>query len=138
MPKGTASQEQVLKDLAAPIAQTAGTVTGTGIDCKGYDEALIMLAVGVMPSTDGTVDVHIEESAVLGSGYTDITGAVFAIVNAGESLSYVGRLNLRKRKRYIRAISVVANQTTPLYIGAVLSQAQKTPVSQVNTVAFNV
>ena len=138
MPKGTASQEMVLKNLTVPIAQTATTVTGTGIDCRGYDEALIELAVGVIPS-DGTLDVHIEESDALGSGYADITGAVFAQKAAANgSLSYVGRINLRQRKQYIRAIAVIANQTIPFWVGAILSQAQINPVTQVNTVGFNV
>jgi hypothetical protein len=137
MSKGTAHKEQKLFDLIPPIAHTATTLTGTGIDCKGFEEALILLAVGVMPSTDGTIDIHLEESDALGSGYADITGAVFAIVNAGESLSYVGRLNLAKRKRYIRAVSVVGTQTCPLYLGAVLSAAKVLPVTQINTAKFN-
>jgi hypothetical protein len=138
MPKGTASQELVLKNLTVPVAQTATTVTGTGIDCKGYDEALIELAVGVVPS-NGTLNVHIEESDALGSGYADITGAVFAQKAAANgSLSYVGRINLRQRKRYIRAIAVIANQTIPFWCGAILSQAQVTPVTQVNAVGFDV
>ncbi|MFA5111011.1 MAG: hypothetical protein WC443_06380 [Desulfobaccales bacterium] len=138
MPKYTASEEQVVKDLVAPIAQAPGTITGTGIDCRGYDEALIELAVGVIPS-NGTLDVHIEESASLSTGYADITDAVFAQkVAATGATSYVGRLNLRERKRYIRAIAVIANQTIPLYVGAILSQAQVNPVAQVNAVGFNV
>jgi len=138
MPKGTASQEMVAKVLLTPVAQTAGTATGTGIDCRGYDEALIILALGVIPS-NGTVDVHIEESDALGSGYADITDADFAQKVAGTgALTYVGRINLRGRKRYIRAINVVANQTVPMSAVAVLSQAQINPVTQVNDVEFSV
>lgn len=138
MPKGTASQEQVVKVLHTAVAQGAGTVNGTGIDCRGYDETLIVLALGTIPS-NGTVDVHIEESDILGSGYADITGAVFTQKVAGTgALTYVGRLNLRERKRYIRSVAVVANQTAPMAVLAVLSQAQVNPVTQVNAVAFNV
>ena len=138
MPKGTASQELVPKVLHTPVAQTATTVDGTGIDCRGYDEALIVLALGTIPS-NGTVDVHIEESDALGSGYADITGAVFAQkVAASGALTYVGRINLRGRERYLRSVVVVANQTVPLGVLAILSQAKVNPVTQVNAVGFNV
>jgi hypothetical protein len=138
MPKGTASQEAKTFDLVAPVAQTPGTVTGTGIDCRGYEEAMINLHAGIVPS-NGTLDVHLEESSLLGSGYADITEALFAQVTAStDVLPYVGRLNLKGRKRYIRAIAVVANQTIPFAVNAVLSAARELPVSQINDVAFSV
>jgi len=138
MPKGTANQEAKTFDLVVPVAQTPGTVTGTGIDCRGYEEAMINLHAGIIPG-DGTLDVHLEESSVLGSGYADITGAVFAQVTAASDvLPYVGRLNLKERKRYIRAVAVVANQTIPFAVNAVLSAARELPVSQINDVAFSV
>jgi len=59
MPKGTASQEAKTFDLVVPVAQTPGTVTGTGIDCRGYEEAMINLHAGIIPS-NGTLDVHLE------------------------------------------------------------------------------
>jgi hypothetical protein len=138
MPKGTAHKAYKLFDLIAAIGHTATTLTGTGIDCKGFEEALILLSVGLMPSTDGTIAIHLEESDALGSGYADITGAAFAVLNAGESLSYVGRMNLKNRKRYIRAVSVVGVQTCPLYLGALLSEARAEPVTQINAVAFDI
>jgi len=138
MPKGTASQELEAKVLHTPVAQGIAAVNGTGIDCKGYDEALILLSLGTIPS-NGEVDVHIEESDALGSGYADITGAMFAQKVAGTGgLTYVGRLNLRERKQYIRSVVVVANQIVPLAVLAILSQAQVNPVAQVNDVAFSV
>ncbi len=138
MPKHTAHQEQKAVDLIVPMAKTAGTETGTGIDCKGFDEALIVLGVGTVPS-NGTLNVHLEESDALATGYADITGAVFDEVTAANDLTpHVGRLNLRERKRYIRAVAVVGNQTIPLYVGAVLSEARDLPVSQVNDEEFSV
>jgi hypothetical protein len=130
----------VAKVLHTPIAQAAGTVNGTGIDCKGYDESLILLALGTIPST-GTVDVKIQESRDNGVAdtFTDITGAVFTQKVAGTgALTYVGRINLHGRKRYLRSVVVVANQTVPMGVLAILSQAQVNPVTQVNAVAFNV
>ena len=140
MPKGTASQEMVPKVLHTPVAQTATTVNGTGIDCKGYDEALIVLALGIIPST-GTVDVKIQESSDNGAAdtFADVTGAAFAQkVAASGALTYVGRINLRGRERYLRSVVVVANQTVPLGVLAILSQAKVNPVTQVNAVGFNV
>ena len=140
MPKYTASQEQVAKVLHTPVAQTAATVNGTGIDCKGYDEALIVLALGTIPS-NGTVDVKIQESGDNGVAdtFADVTGAVFAQKVAGTgALTYVGRINLRERQRYLRSVVVVANQTVPLAAMAILSQARVNPVAQVNAVGFNV
>ena len=135
--KSNASEAQKVVNLINPIAMGAGTTTGTGIDCQGFEEALIVLAAGVVPS-NGTLDVKIQESDSLGSGYSDITLAAFVQVTAAtQSLSYVGRLNLVGRKRYIRAIAVGVNQTIPLYVMAVLSAPKTAPVSQINTAAFN-
>jgi hypothetical protein len=50
----------------------------------------------------------------------------------------VGRINLRGRERYLRSVVVVANQTVPMGVLAILSQAKVNPVTQVNAVAFNV
>jgi hypothetical protein len=99
---------------------------------------MINLHAGIIHS-NGTLDVHLEESSLLDSGYTDITEAVFDQVTAStDVLPYVGRLNLKGRKRYIRAIAVVANQTIPFAVNAVLSAARELPVSQINDVAFSV
>ena len=140
MPKGTASQEMVAKVLHTAVAQGAGTVNGTGIDCRGYDEALIVLSLGIIPS-NGTVDVKIQESSDNGVAdtFADVSGAAFAQKVAGTgTLTYVGRINLRGRERYLRTVVVVANQTVPMAVTAILSQAQINPVTQVNTVGFNV
>jgi hypothetical protein len=135
--KGTAHQSQKLFNLHNPVGQTAGTVNGTGIDTRGFEEALIVLAVGTVPS-NGTVNAKIQESSD-NTTFADITDVAFTEVDAdNDALSYVGRINLRGRKRYLRSVVVVANQTTPLYVGAILSQAKTEPVSQINTVAFDV
>ena len=56
-------------------------VDGTGIDCKGYDECLVVLNSGTNTST-GTLDVIVEESTAVGGTYVAITGAVFTQIVA--------------------------------------------------------
>lgn len=135
--KGTAELNKKVVTMIKPQAAGAGTVTGDAVDCKGFGEALIVVHAGTVPS-NGTLDVHLEESSASGSGFGDITSATFTQVTASnDETLYVGRLNLRGCKRYIRAIAVVANQTIPLSVEAVLSEAVNEPVTQVNTVAFS-
>ena len=72
-----------------------------GVDCKGYREALVVIQCGAFTAT-GDVEFDVEESAD-DSTYADVTDATTGeLVQADDQTTYMIRLDLTKRKRYIR------------------------------------
>lgn len=115
-----------LVDMVVPQTLAAGTTyngaadaSGVGIDVRDYDECMVVLNVGTVPS-NGTLDVTISESddnTALASASTAITGAVFDQVDAdNDESTFVGQVNLKVRKRYLYVKAVVANQSIPVSV----------------------
>ncbi len=114
----------------------AGTHNGTGIDRKGFEEALIVVNSGVNGSS-GTVDIKVQESSD-NSTFTDISGAAFTqITESNDNNVYAGRLNLDPISRYIRVVAVVATAACDFGVDVILGAPKQLPVSQVNDVAFS-
>jgi len=114
-----------------------GTNNGAGIDTLGFDEALVIVNSGAN-GAGGTVDIKVQESDD-NSTFSDISGAAFTqITEANDNTIYVARINLEKRKRYIRAVAVVGTAACDLGVVVLLGRAGEYPVSQVNSVAFSV
>ena len=88
-----------------PQASITATTTGTGVDLTGYRSAAVVLHMGAIQ--DGTWTPTVEESDVLGSGYTtvaaaDLSGSFAAITTANDVAVYeVGYLG---SKQYIRLV----------------------------------
>ena len=115
-------------------AHGVGTVTGTGIDLREYESLIVVFSAGLV-NTAG--DLHFEESDVLGSGYTDITGAVFTqITTANDNAVYLGHINLRKRKPFIRAVLVVTGTAHDAAVVGVATAKVQDPVGA--TLVFDV
>lgn len=128
--------EESLKAEVGIISQSIGaaTVDGTGIDTKSFDEALIVLNVG---TTDGTLDVKVQESAD-NITFTDVAGAAFAqVVPANDNTAYVGRVRVKNFKRYLR-LRAVGTGTTSLTSASILLGKFDglAPVTQNNAVPF--
>lgn len=105
----------LIKTIIRPQAATATVTPGTGIDRRGYNHATVVLELGAVSGTTPTCDVKIQESDASGSGFVDVTGAVFSQkAAAAASKTYVGSLDLRPRKRYLRAVATIAG-TTPSF-----------------------
>ena len=86
----------------APIAVTSATASavGTGSDTQGFDKFVLTGEMG----TNGTGTMKVQESAALGSGYTDAAAADVQGTQ-GESLVQddVIKLGYIGSKRYARA-----------------------------------
>lgn len=97
-----------------PTAPAAGTVNGTGIDRLGLSSAVIEVETGAVTGgpTTQTLDVKIQHSDTLGSGYVDFvpgatgSGAVAQLtaINTRKKKS----IDLRAAKRYVRLVAVTA------------------------------
>lgn len=97
-------------------AVTDASTDGTGVDCKGYDECLVIFDA-ILAAANAEGDVHIEESDD-NSTFADITGAVFTqITPSNDAASMVGRIDLRTHKRYLRA--VLATDGSNAFTGSV-------------------
>src|SRR3954463_12029148 len=92
-------------DIAQSIVPTGNrtaTVSGTGIDTANYDTAEVVFSSDTV--TDGVHTPTIEESDVVGSGYTtfaagDMIGTLAAITAGNvQKVGYIGK------KRFVRAV----------------------------------
>lgn len=92
----------------APASYGTGATNGTGFSRKGFDTALAVLKTGVL-GTAATLDVKFQECDTVGGTYADITGAAFSqkVKASDDNLVYVGELDLRGRKKFLRAVSTV-------------------------------
>ena len=90
-----------------------GTDNSTGVDCRGFRRALVIVNAGTATSGSagsGSLAVTVQESSDDGSSdaYAAITGAAFAaITTANDEAIYIGSIDLTKRERYIRCSHVM-------------------------------
>ncbi len=119
------AQEYEGFELAEPDQRTA-TLTGTGIDTngmKGVGEA-ILHSGAASAGTNPTLDGKIQESDVLGSGYTDIPGKTFSQVTTASLLEGVS-IDLDVSKRFIRFVGTLGGTLTPTFDYGVILRARK-------------
>ena len=123
-------QETKAVQALAPDNWAAGTHNGGAIDTAGFHEALFCLNAGANGGS-GTVDVHVEESAASDSGFADVTDAVFTqVTEANDNGIYAGRVRITpSRKRYLRAVAVVAVAACDVGIVCVLGDANNLPAA---------
>ena len=118
-------RQGVVKQLIVPQTATT-TVTGVGIDRKGFDNATIIVSIGATLTTTETLSIAIQESDTVGGTYVAITGAVFPnFTGTDDNKTAIGAIDLKKRKAFIRAVGTIAG-TTPsfaLSVEALLSNA---------------
>jgi hypothetical protein len=120
---------------AIKSAAHAATVTpSTGIDCRGWDELLIVINAGTCVGA-GSATVTIQESSAsdgTGDAFATI-GTFTAITTANDDAIHVGRIKLSQRNRYIRAVLTYAGngstEVTPIGIAFVLMGPRDTALA---------
>ena len=114
-----------------PAVPSAGTANGTGWDASQFESVEAMIAVGAIPVT-ATVNMHVEESDVLGSGYADISGAAITELGADDDNTQATiRISMKGRKKYLRMVVITANDDSYYFgefIGYRPQGAQAMPV----------
>jgi hypothetical protein len=121
---------------------TAATATygGAGVDTQGFRDAKIVLNVGTClgPTTLG-VEIC-ENSANSPVGSIPITGAAFLVSATNDQNVLVGNVQGTKRYLFARAVASAPGSPTITGLGitAELGDAVSAPVSQSQTVAFDV
>ncbi|MHB8053680.1 MAG: hypothetical protein ACYDH3_00285 [Candidatus Aminicenantales bacterium] len=99
----TVDVEMTLKASAV----ISGNETGTGIAIGPTGRARAYLFATAKVGSP-TLDVHLEESDTLGSGYADIPGAAFEQVSAAG----VKTIDFRATKKYVRYVAVLGGSTS--------------------------
>jgi hypothetical protein len=136
----TPSEHVLVKPSLDPEVRTAGA-NGAGVDCQGFERALVILHIGAHDRTTGdeTLDVKVQESSDNGSvdAFADVAGAAFAqiagqAIDATKGNSYVMNINLAKRERYLRIVGTPAGTTpsTAYSVQVLLFNGRYLPVSQ--------
>lgn len=97
----------------APSARVNGTATGTAIDLRGYDGAMVAVAFGSY--TDGTHTPSLQHSAD-GVSYaacaaSDLDGS-FSAVSSGAGANTVQQVGYIGSLRYLQAVMTVTGATT--------------------------
>lgn len=128
------------RSTATTLINNAAAGSATGIDTRGYDEALIMLNLTSI-SGAGTLDI----GTYFGASNSDavaisaLTGASFAQKSNGDDGVFVGRVKVKNQARYLYVKAVQATAASKKYaVSVLLSKADSEPVSQANTVEFTV
>lgn len=97
----------------SPAARVNGTFTGTAVDLRGFDGAIVSVAFGAY--TDGTHTPSLQHSAD-GTTYTacsasDIDGA-FTAVASGVGANTIQQVGYIGTNRYLQVVMTVAGATT--------------------------
>lgn len=99
--------------LARAAAPTA-TATGTGVDVSDYIGNGKIVLDAALPAAGQTLDVKLQHSDVLGSGYVD-SGVAFAQVTNGGGASYQTLdLSMDQFKKFVRTVATIAGSATAL------------------------
>ena len=97
-----------LYSLIPNAAGRATTTTGTGVDISACRGSIAIILDAAAASTGDTLDVTIEHSDALGSGYTAVTGGAFTQVTASAAAQQLIALNADSLKKYVRAVGTIA------------------------------
>lgn len=93
-----------------PAAYAAGTTNGTGFDRSGFQSCVLEVSTGALtgaPSTQ-TVDVKLQHSDVVGSGYADFSPTVAVAQITAANTRKRKSVDLSGAKQFIRAVQVAA------------------------------
>ena len=133
----TVSDNILAKQQVDPQSVASGSAaTGTGQDCSGYEQLLVIANVGL--ATTGNVTIKLQESSddAATDAYADVTSATTGAVGpTGDLEPYLIDVNLSERERYIRAVGTVAGGGTAVFgVTFVLARGRHLPPTQDNTV----
>lgn len=127
-------QEILNKSLIAAQNAAAATVTGTGVDTKGYQGwAKISLDSSVASGATTTGILTIETSDALSSGYTAVsvydypngTATAFTTCNAATAAQEDRYIDLSGAKRYVRAVFTIAGGSANFGLSVIMTVRSK-------------
>ena len=102
----------------------AATTNGTGADYQAASVRNHEFAICQAGANAGTYVVQIQESNLVGSGYTDIVGATVTFVTGDANTVKI--IPFYRVKRYIRATLTLTSAGAGLFAVVAVSQKQRT------------
>lgn len=109
-----------LYTLLANAAARAATATGTGVDISACRGSIAVVLDAAAASAGDTLDVTLEHSDSLGSGYTAVAGGAFTQVTSAAASQQKIALNADELKKYLRAVATIAgNGGEAIIVGVV-------------------
>jgi hypothetical protein len=132
--KGTAHEVAKLVHGLDAASLSAAETLSAAIDTLGFDEAFVIGNFGVA-AANAESDVTVLECDTSGGSYAAVTDAAISQVTAAnDQTSYGLRLDLRKRKRYLKIKNAGdASNAVLLAVSVLLMSPTRVPVTQVNT-----
>ena len=119
----------VAKVSIAPQSLTSAVLSGTAIDCKGYNAASVLISVGALTNTK-TLDVKVQESDD-NTTFADVTGAAITQLIGGASAknaNYAIEMDLTPRNLHIKPIATAgAGATATLSVNVLLHRSEASP-----------
>ncbi len=115
-------RSQLVSQSLAPAARVNGTATGTAVDLRGFDGAVITVSFGAY--TDGThtpTVVHSDDNVAFTTCVygTDIDGpSNLTAVNSGAGANTIQQIGYIGGKRYIAVVLTTTGATTGTLSGA--------------------
>ena len=104
-----------------PAASNTTTATGTGVDVSGFQGKLkLVLDTAIGTGTSPTMNIAVQTSLVVGSGYAALTDAngdavVFAEVTDAAAVLASIAVDTRDCLKFIRVVATIAG-TTPVFL----------------------
>jgi hypothetical protein len=120
----------VVQTLVPAVYKTAQT--GVGVDLHGFHSALVEINCGLW--TDGSHAFQVEESDVLGSGYTAVADADLQgtepTVAADTGDNQIYRIGYKGTKRFVRVTTTGSGTTGMAYgVNVIRGDPRKAPVA---------
>lgn len=117
------------KPIAIYNATPTAAAQSTVIDTREWDHGHVtLLFTTVAGSASDITTITVQESDASGSGYANITGAVFTDIDTdSDGATEIASIQLRGRKRYLRLnFTGGGSNDAPLLIYAILSGPRTT------------
>jgi hypothetical protein len=131
----TALVQRCIDPVDGNGATTVGPSATTGIATAGYEEALIVVYLGV---TAATADIVVKQSTATNGTYAAITGATMTLVGTDDGRVYVGRLNLTQCSGFLRVESTQSAAAGTIAVIVILSSGRVLPEAQTVTTSTKV
>lgn len=129
-------ETKIVRHSNAVAVGTAAVTPSAGVDMKGFDNCMFVVAFGTI--TDGPPSIKVQQSSDDGvaDGYSDLTGTSVAVANSDDNKLAVVEV-ARPAKRYLKLIVTRGGATGCVLDGivAILSGPKHVPITLDTTVA---
>lgn len=103
-------------ELIATAVRTATITPANGTDVSAYDgpAQVILQSSAKTAGTAPTLNVKLQHSDAISSGFADISGATFSEVTTADLTAMIP-LKMGELKKYIRAVGTIGGTSTPTF-----------------------